>query len=355
MKISFLKLVCSMFFLCALTQAATAQTGSDRVSVMTYNVENLFDWQHDKGKNDLTYLPKAEKQNAAQRYVCSGMRREKWRDQCLNYDWSEPNVRKKMEQLSKVVLSVNKGRGPDVLILQEVENKNILDLFRNDFLRAASYETAVLIEGPDARGIDVALLSRLPLNGKAKTHGIPFKSISKERAMDTRPILEVPLKLPDGSPLHVFGVHFPAPYHPWKMRKEAFNFLNTLIKDLPKNATAVAGGDFNVPSEEEKKRRLFKDIAGSKWQVAFYEGCSKCKGSHYYAPKNSWSFLDSLLLAKKSKTKGAQKVWSLDTASIKVVKTPVQLNDKGHPQSFDLKTKEGASDHLPVYAEIAFY
>lgn len=330
-----------------LLQESTEATNRTRVSVMSYNLENLFDWKHDEGKNDLTYLPLSQKQGPAHRYVCGQIKRNVWRKQCLEYDWSEKVARSKMQQLAKVILSVNEGRGPDILIVQEIENNHILNIFNREYLFKAGYQTKVLLEGRDRRGIDVALLSRLPKVGEEKLHYIPFKSIQKKQFEDTRPILEVPLRLSNGKILHVFGVHLPAPFHPWKLRRESLDFLNNLASGIPEGAMAIAGGDFNVPSDEEKKRSLFRDTASLGWKVSFYEGCRTCEGTYYYPPLKQWSFLDVLLFSKKSKSG-----WSLDAESIKVIKNDFQLNRKGFPKSFDPKTNSGASDHLPIYAEV---
>ena len=52
------------------------------VTIMTFNVENLFDTQHDEGKDDYTYLPLRAKDNAAHRARCARIERERWRRQC---------------------------------------------------------------------------------------------------------------------------------------------------------------------------------------------------------------------------------------------------------------------------------
>ena len=50
----------------------------------------------------------------------------------------------------------------DVVCLQEVENRGLLEEFNRRMLAGLGYE-AVLVEGNDGRGIDVAMLTRLPV------------------------------------------------------------------------------------------------------------------------------------------------------------------------------------------------
>jgi len=68
---------------------ATAPAKVPSVSIMTFNVENLFDNVDDPGKNDLTYLPLAAKQSDEHKAVCGEIEVDHWRDQCLNWDWSD--------------------------------------------------------------------------------------------------------------------------------------------------------------------------------------------------------------------------------------------------------------------------
>ena len=54
------------------------------VSIMTYNVENLFDTIHDKGKEDYTYLPKVIKDNSAEiQAYCKSLSKEHYKKSCL--------------------------------------------------------------------------------------------------------------------------------------------------------------------------------------------------------------------------------------------------------------------------------
>ena len=140
------------------------------ITLMTFNVENLFDTQDDPGKDDHTYLPVTAKQSDEHKEKCAAISVPRWRDQCLNWDWNDDILERKLTVLATAILQVNDGRGPDVLALQEIENIAILERLRTEYLQDAEYGPSILIDGTDNRGIDVAFLSRLPLHGEARLH-----------------------------------------------------------------------------------------------------------------------------------------------------------------------------------------
>ena len=107
---------------------------------------------------------------------------------------------------------MNDSAGADIIAIQEVENLNILEKLRAEYLDDLGYQPAVLIEGTDARGIDVAFLSKFPLARAPVLHPFDVPDYP-ERAGDTRGVLQADFLLPDGSVLTGFAVHFPAPYH----------------------------------------------------------------------------------------------------------------------------------------------
>ena len=75
------------------------------ISLMTYNVENLFDTKDDMGKDDKAFLPASFKKNAYHKGHCRGIEVKKWRDECLYLDWSEVAKTKKILNIAKVVSS----------------------------------------------------------------------------------------------------------------------------------------------------------------------------------------------------------------------------------------------------------
>src|SRR5690606_1342504 len=133
-------------------------------SIMNYNVENLFDTLHDKGKLDYTYLPKKVKDSSpeVQKY-CKSQTVHAWKEECFKLDWSEEVVEAKMTNIARVIKASNNGKGPDILVLEEVENKSILKQLVDKKLSSLGYKYISLIEGPDSRGIDVGMISRFPI------------------------------------------------------------------------------------------------------------------------------------------------------------------------------------------------
>lgn len=316
---------------------------------MTHNVENLFDTKHDQSKTDYTYLPRVEKQTAEHRKFCNIVKQPHWKKDCFEIDWSETNLKKKIENLKRVHLSVNEGQGADIFFLQEVENINALNAL-NESYGEKKYSNVVLLEGPDLRGIDVAVLSRFPVVGKPTLHPIQFKNPDSDVDVDSRGILEVTLKWPDNTLVTVYSNHFPSPYHNYKIRVDAFEKLNSLLKSLPPRRSAIAAGDFNVPADENKKFGTLKDYVSPFWLIAHQMFCDQCVGTQYYGKGQSWSFLDMILLSKDF---ADDKDWEIKKTSIRTVKGVVgQMNPDGTPKTFNEKTGEGVSDHLPIYLEI---
>ena len=314
---------------------------------MTFNVENLFDTEHDAGKDDYTFLPLARKNQPDVQKSCGEIKVRKWRNECLYKDWSEPLVHEKLSRLARTILSVGDGRGPDILLLQEVENHKILERLRTEFLADAHYLPGILLEGPDSRGIDVAVLSRLPVIGEPILHTVEMGKTSKE----TRGVLDVHLLLPDGTPVLVFVVHLPSGANPGSDRDQVFSLIEELRESAGPDRLIIAGGDFNTTKAEDQRTGRFKELA-EHWLVSHLVGCRHCLGTHYYHAKREWSFFDVLLFSKKFAERNSP--WRLNPASVEVVKNnPQQINRYGAPASIeDASDPIGVSDHFPLIATI---
>ena len=318
-------------------------------TIMSFNVENLFDNLDDPGKDDKAYLPLPAKQDETHIRACSEIEVQSWREECLYLDWSDAAVAAKLAAVAATIRQVSDGRGADVIAFQEVENVRILERLRQEYLGDLGYQPAVLIEGTDARGIDVAFLSKFPLAGEPVLHPFDVPAYP-ERAGDTRGVLQADFQLPDGSVLTGFSVHFPAPYHPTPMRVAAYEHLNALRAALPDNHHVFAAGDFNTTSTEDERENLLDRYARPVWTVAHDLGCGDCRGTYYYAPEDNWSFLDMILFspARGEKTTGRLRANSVAIAN----ETPAQVTAAGTPRRHDDATRYGVSDHWPMIATI---
>ena len=68
-----------------------------------WNLENLFDTTDDPNKNDVEFTPESKK------------------------EWTQERLNEKLSNLSKVISSMNNGKGPDLLGVEEVEHEALLD------------------------------------------------------------------------------------------------------------------------------------------------------------------------------------------------------------------------------------
>jgi len=345
-----LRITCALTFTALFPGCQTADVipAAPAITVMTFNVENLFDNTDDPGKDDRTYLPAAAKQNAAHRNACNEIPVDRWREQCLYWDWSDELIERKLGLVAGAILQVNDGRGPDIVALQEIENLAILERLRTDYLAAAGYREPVLIEGNDLRGIDVAFLTRLPVVGESRLHPIVFDNNFADRVADTRGILETTFRMPDGSLLTGFAVHFPAPFHPTDMRVAAYRQLNSLLDALPADRPVFAAGDFNTTSSENREKDLLGRYVRERWSVAHELGCATpCPGTSYYARDATWSFLDMILWSPARR--GADATWRVRANSVRLANdAPGQRRSNGTPARFDAAGGDGVSDHWPL-------
>src|SRR5262245_61242943 len=154
--------------------SATAQEPR-RITLMSYNVENLFDTQDNPNREgDNTYLPITLKGTPAHIALCErnnepGPRRQ----ECLTLDWNDQVLDRKLQNLATVIGSFE-DRGPDILLLQEVENRGVMDRLRQLLPNPSSYQTVVNLDDSPGRGINVGLLSRLPLDPNNPTVSTPI-------------------------------------------------------------------------------------------------------------------------------------------------------------------------------------
>lgn len=350
MRMSFLRL--ALIIPTAVLLACSAKEPRvTAVTVMSFNVQNLFDNRDDVGKDDKAYLPIEAKQGEAHIAACNDIPVESWRDECLNLDWSNRAIEVKLTSLANTIRQVNNGEGADIITLQEVENVSILDRLRTEKLADLGYQAPILVEGTDVRGIDVAILSKFPLADEARLHPLDLPDFP-DRAGDTRGVLQATFVLPDESLLTAFAVHFPAPFHPTEMRVAAYQHLQGLLTSLPDDHHAFAAGDFNTTSSEDADVGLLDSHARPYWTLAHDVGCSDCRGSYFYHRDSTWSFLDMIFFAA---ARGAKTTAQIRGDSVAIANGyPPQVAENAAPDRFSSEKGTGVSDHWPMIAILEF-
>lgn len=342
--------------------ASPAAAVSERVAtVMSYNVENLFDTaDNPANEGDNTYLPLSSKgtpQHAALFERTGGTAAQK--RECRELDWSEEVLAAKIRNLAAVIGGFDGGRGPDILMLQEVENQTVLDRLRQALGGAQVYPTLVNTESSPGRGINVAFLSKLPLASPAVSHRVPFEGEDQTACGTTRDILEVPLTLPGGAAVILFGVHFPSGANPTRCRTLASERLNEVASGRPESAMLMALGDTNINCSSEDQR-VIADVLRDGWVVPdeVNKGC-RAPGSNFFPPEGQWSFLD-LILTSRSLTSSARSgaPWFADFGSFRTVisapEVQVATDAQGRvrPRRFEARDRTGSADHWPVAIDL---
>ena len=179
-----------------LGQAAFAASPKKTHVIGFYNVENLFDTVHDEGKNDYEYLPDGANK------------------------WTEETYAKKLGNMASVIRAMKEENGAyhAVLGIAEVENRRAIgDLVARPEISDAGFDY-ILYDGPDTRGIDVALLYRPEVFKPLHSKSIPYTfggtvdvTMTQEEkdAFVTRDILMV-RGLLDGEMFAFFVAHLPS-------------------------------------------------------------------------------------------------------------------------------------------------
>ena len=101
-----------------------------------YNLENLFDIYNDPAKNDEEFLPEGKNK------------------------WTQAKYEKKVHNMAQVIRAMRDDNGQyhTILGISEIENRLVIeDLVSDPQIADANYQI-VHYDGPDRRGVDVALL-----------------------------------------------------------------------------------------------------------------------------------------------------------------------------------------------------
>ena len=320
-----------------------------------YNLENLFDTYDDPVKNDEEFLPEGKNQ------------------------WTDVKYRKKLHNMATVIRSMaqTNGRFHTILGVSEIENRLVLeDLVSQPEIASANYQI-VHYDGPDARGVDVALLYR-PDNFKLiDSESIPFDFNSgtiefamneeEQKNFKTRDILMVHGLL-DGEEFAVYVAHLPSRIggKGWDLRSRGAEIIYSHAMQMEKRYPGikiVVMGDMNDnPTDRsmaefmhgrEKPEQVGKEDFFSPFLSMLKAGY----GSLAY--QGVWNIYDIILVneALLNAPDGGVKIRPVGKKGFYgvIFKKPFMITQSGQYKGTPFRTFSsgafigGYSDHFPTY------
>jgi endonuclease/exonuclease/phosphatase family metal-dependent hydrolase len=287
-----------------------------------WNVENLFDCQHDSLKEDQEFLPEG------------------------SYHWTRRRYWKKLDDLSRTIAAIaGDNAWPMVVGMCEVENDTVLrDLTRRSPLRRARY-SYIHEEGPDVRGIDVAMLY-----DSLQFHPLGHKAVripsAEQGFRPTRDILHVWGLCPTLSDtLHIIIAHLPSRAGSGREgdahRKLTVATLCNLLDEL-EGKSVLLMGDFNAEPTDKIFREIGKRLTSLMPQDR--KELRQEQGTYYF--QKVWGFLDHILVSPS--------LLPFISKRVSIGRFPFLLTEKGTPsRTFQGPIyKGGISDHLPIWVDL---
>lgn len=309
-----------------------------------YNIENLFDTINDPNINDEEFLPTGTNK------------------------WNTEKYTRKLQRLSEAIYSIGTDYSPDgaaVLGLSEMENKAVLeDLVATGKLVERGYKV-IHYDGPDRRGVDVALIYQPKYFTPTSTSSIPLR-VPNNPDFRTRDQLLVSGMF-DGEEMHFIVIHWPSRYGgekrslPFRIAAaELSRRITDSLLNINPEAKVMIMGDFNdTPANKSildvlKAKGDAKKLKADELFNPMYDLHKKGIGSNAY--RDSWSLIDQIIMT--------QSLLPTDFSSYQLRLTKVHNKRelvqqsgryKGYPwRNFSGSVwLDGYSDHFPVYIILA--
>lgn len=322
------------------------QTAPRELSVLSYNLQNLFDDVKD-GSEYYDYDPTGD-------------------------DWNSDLYHLKLLQVSDVLSRYPEG-GADIVLLQEIENRNVLNTLVTHYLKGCGYHNTCITAGSES-AVNTAILSRYPIE-EVMAH-----SVTLEGCVAGRPILECSISL-GGHTLRLFNCHWKsksggaAETEPLRCASAAV--LAARLRKIARQRPAVpvvVAGDLNECIDEweqiegayatalmplegylalaQAERRRCIGVTGEP-RSAQLSGSSTVLISPWlmqpqapggsYAYRGEWETIDHFLCAPAlCNSRG------IEIDDFRVVRNERLLNEDGYPLRWISELGSGYSDHLPI-------
>lgn len=332
------RLFLMMLLLSAFLTAQAQEKRYEVYSVGFYNLENLFDTIHDKGKNDYEFLPDGT---------------NKWGT--MKYTNKLKNMARVLNEMGTDLLPM----GMAAVGVSEIENSRVLeDLVKQEPLAARGWDF-VHIEGPDRRGVDCGLLYNPQLFKPVKSKLAPYTTEDNDTTYKTRGFLIVSGEM-GGELVHIIVNHWPSRYAKSPARERA-GVLVRQLKDsimaaMPDTKILIMGDMNDDPDDKSMASCLgnFRNKEDVKASTDLYNpwwNILRKKGAGTLKYKGKWNLFDQIVLSGN--------LLGNDRSTLKLYKTEIfsrnyLFQQEGRYKGNTLRTHAGGvwlngySDHLPV-------
>ena len=282
----------------------------DSLTIISYNVENLFDYEHDTLKNDSSFMP-------------DGM-----------HHWTYYRYQTKLDRIAQVIVNISGWESAALVGLCEVENARCLcDLC---YILKRFHYKYIHYESADERGIDVALLydsTKVKILNSKSLH-VPLKNDL------TRDILYVKALLTSSDTLHTMVCHLPSKLGgttatDWKRKtaKQVIQQQVDSILQLQPNAKIVVMGDMN--NDPINDIQYLDNLMISSNRVGL--------GTHKY--QGIWSCLDQFYVSHSLKDIAQATIFAPNW----LLEEDTKYLDYQPKRTYvGFRYHDGYSDHLPV-------
>lgn len=274
---------------------------SNTITLATYNIRNLFDGVQNPGKEPEKPKPESE-----------------------------------LIALSDSIHDIN----ADVIALQEIESKATLKSFNEKYLKDLGY-SVVLREANDPRGIDVAVLSKIPVLSIKSHKNVKINVPNSEPSTFSRDLLQLEMKANEYN-FTLFVTHLKSQHGgdqaDLKRKAEAMKirqFVRDFAKANPKKNYLLTG-DFNdIHTADSLQPLLDPKKSDLNLTDIILKDLGSGKEVYTYHPEKYRSRIDYLLVSPTMMNEYVDK-------SVTIHKFP----KKGEKFTF-----YRASDHLPITAK----
>ncbi len=320
----------------AIAALAVAAAAQQEIRIAQWNVENFYDSEDDpESSGDDTHTPKG------------------WAR------WTEPRYRLKLTNIADVVSCMK----PDILCVEEVENRRVLEDLQEVLSNVFSWPMAYIVhkDSKDPRGLDCAMLSRIK-PGRTKW-------ITAYHGLHASPCVDFKI---GGATLTVIGNHWKSRTGNAKISAAKREIQADKVRDEYRRrlagdpaAAIIVTGDFNddiedrVPFECALFRTNMTEVLESGNSLFCLSALLPAagRGTFFYSSAKSWHSFDTINVSRGLLPDGVPaSPWAVDLESYRIhAEDRMRMGEYGAPYPTRRNTHGesevyyyGYSDHFPL-------